>query len=170
MRAPCLCRRNHSGRSLYKFLSSRSCRSRLAHNQWKRLYWPQGHTLHFVDLRRIQLIGSMYREVKMSRISKTEMECSCASKRLKMNARATSWVTMKLFCPTTQPLSQTCALHSQSLALHKLQTHTLPLRMCRSTVHVQTILTSQTNTKITKNTAVFLMSVSLETELWEADC
>ena len=60
-------------------------------------------------------------------------------------------------------LSQTCALH-ESLALHKLQTHTLPLRMCRRTVHVQTTLTSQTNTKRTKSTAVLLGSMYLETE------
>ena len=30
------------------------------------------------------------------------------------------------------------------------ETNNLPLRMCRRTVHVQTTLTSQTNTKITK--------------------
>ena len=45
-----LCRRIHSGRSLYKSLSSRSCRSRWAHNLLKRLFWPQSHTPHSVDL------------------------------------------------------------------------------------------------------------------------
>ena len=69
----------------------------------------------------------------MSRIRKKEskVERSCASKRMKMNARATSWVTHggeTFFLQKKKNntiLSQTCAMHSQSLALHKLQTHTL---------------------------------------------
>ena len=129
-RVPCLCRRNRSGRSLYKSLSSRSCRSRWVHKE-------------FIDRQRSLRCRWGWRK---------------RWQRWNAHVQARGWRRMRVW----QPLSQSCALHSQSLALHKLQTHTLPLWMCKRTVHVQTTL-------IKKSTDVLLVSMYLETELWEAD-
>ena len=63
----------------------------------------------------------MYCEVWMSRIRKTEMECSCASKRLKMNARATSWVTMKsVLSDTTLEPNMRVAFSKSGTSSYKL--------------------------------------------------
>ena len=83
----------------------------------------------------------------MSRIRKRERRrwnAHVQSKKMKMNARATSWVTND----------------SQSGTLQVTNSHT-----STENVHVHTTLTPQTNTKITKSNAVLLVSMYLETEL-----